>query len=76
MYTVQVEHHSELQSVRDFFLSSDEKTDISVEVASWETLDYAWLFDQFATKIRENIKVEFSTCNSTTHVCRGRTMST
>jgi len=51
-----VEHHSELQSVRDFFLSSDEKTDISVEVASWETLDYAWLFDQFATKIRENIK--------------------
>jgi len=52
-----VDTHGEKESVKDFFVSHEEKKQITIIVPDrLDNVDYSWLFDQFSLGIRENIK--------------------
>jgi len=51
-----IDDNGDKEKVREFFIDHDEKKEIEIIVPHLATIDYSWLFDQFSTGIRENIK--------------------
>jgi len=51
-----IDENGDKEKVREFFVDHDEKKEIKIIVPHLATIDYSWLFDQFSTGIRENIK--------------------